>query len=79
MAPFTWRGSTYNYSIYGSQKSWIFHEHTSFKSKTSKVEYIIVSIWFCDHLCPTNLQGKPDALSQRPYLAPKEGDPILDQ
>jgi hypothetical protein len=26
-----------------------------------------------------NLQGKLDALSQRSYLAPKEGDPILDQ
>ena len=53
MVPFTWRGSlgsTYNYSVYGSQKSWIFHEHTNFELKTSKVEYIIVSIWFCDHL-----------------------------
>ena len=26
-----------------------------------------------------NLQGKPDVLSQRSYLAPKKGDPILDQ
>jgi hypothetical protein len=28
---------------------------------------------------PSNLQGKLDALSRRSYLAPKEGDPILDQ
>jgi hypothetical protein len=28
--------------------------------------------------CPSNLQGKPDALSQQSYLAPDEGDPILD-
>jgi hypothetical protein len=28
---------------------------------------------------PGNLQGKHDALSRRSYLAPKEGDPILDQ
>jgi hypothetical protein len=28
---------------------------------------------------PGNLQGKPDVLSRRSYLAPKEGDSILDQ
>ena len=28
---------------------------------------------------PSNLQGKPDALSHWSYLAPKEGDLILDQ
>ena len=28
---------------------------------------------------PSNLQGKLDALLRRSYLAPKEGDPILDQ
>ena len=27
---------------------------------------------------PNNLHGKPNALSQQMYLAPKEGDPILD-
>jgi hypothetical protein len=28
---------------------------------------------------PDNLQGKPDVLSRRSYLAPKEGHPILNQ
>ena len=79
MAPFTWESSTYNYCIYGSQTFSIFHECTSFKSKTSKMEYIIVSIWFCDHLPSRPPQGNPDVLSWQSYFAPKKEIPFLNQ
>jgi hypothetical protein len=77
--PFTWRGSTYNYNKYGSQNSWILHERTSFKSKTSKVEYIIVSIWYCDHLPFKQPSGKAQCPLTTILFGTKEGDPILDQ